>query len=274
MNNVLKQICAAKRKHIADKQAVRSLDKIKNDCRSGPQPRGFLKALKQASRNGYGLISEIKRSSPSKGLIRKDFNPANLASAYQAGGATCISVLTDKPYFNGDDKDLIEARNAVDLPVLRKDFMLEPYQIYESRALGADCILLIMAALSQADAIELEDIAYSHGMDVLIEIHNQNELERALKLKSSMIGINNRDLKTLETNISTTQNLARFVPKDKTIISESGLNTPKDLAGMALEGVRCFLIGESLMRQNNVTTAVKNLLANPIQFTTPKETSP
>ena len=152
--------------------------------------------------------------------------------------------------------------------------MLEPYQIYESRALGADCILIIMAALSQADAIELEDIAYSHGMDVLIEIHNQNELERALKLKSSMIGINNRDLKTLETNISTTQNLARFVPKDKIIISESGLNTPKDLAGMALEGVRCFLIGESLMRQNNVTTAVKNLLANPIQFTTPKETSP
>jgi len=274
MNNVLKQICAAKRKHIADKQAVRSLDKIKNDCRSGSQPRGFLKALKQASRNGYGLISEIKRSSPSKGLIRKDFNPTNLASAYQAGGATCISVLTDKPYFNGDDKDLIEARNAVDLPVLRKDFMLEPYQIYESRALGADCILLIMAALSQADAIELEDIAYSHGMDVLIEIHNQNELERALKLKSSMIGINNRDLKTLETNISTTQNLARFVPKDKIIISESGLNTPKDLAEMALEGVRCFLIGESLMRQNNVTTAVKNLLANPVQFTTPKETSP
>jgi len=268
MNNILNQICNAKRKHIADKQAVRSIDEIKNDCRLGSQPRGFLKALKEASRNGYGLISEIKRYSPSKGLIRKEFNPGNLAFAYQAGGATCISVLTDKPYFKGDDKDLIEARNAVGLPVLRKDFILDPYQIHESRALGADCVLLIMAALSQDDAIELEDIAYSHGMDVLIEIHNQKELERALNLKSPMIGINNRDLKTLETNTSTTQKLAKLVPKDKIIISESGLNTPEDLAKMAIEGARCFLIGEALMRQDNVTTAVKNLLANPIQIST------
>ena len=264
MINVLDQICEKKRRHVAQRKAARSLNKVINQCEFVSKPLGFINALKQASRDGYGLIAEIKRSSPSKGLIRQDFNPKKLAKAYKAGGATCISVLTDTPYFEGCDENLTEAKEAVNLPILRKDFMLDPYQIHESRALGADCILLIMAALSNDQASELEDVAISYGMDVLIEVHNQSELEQAFKLKSPLIGINNRDLKTLKTNLETTKQLASLVPGNKLLVSESGLYSREDLAEMAQVGARCFLIGESLMRQDNVTTAVQDILSNPL----------
>ncbi|MGY9019249.1 MAG: indole-3-glycerol phosphate synthase TrpC [Alphaproteobacteria bacterium] len=264
MDNVLERICADKRQHIVACKAIRSFDEIESAARKTVVPRGFANALRRASTDGYGLISEIKRSSPSKGLIRPDFDPATLAAAYQSGGTTCISVLTDTPYFDGNDEHLVAARNAVNLPILRKDFMLDPYQVYEARALGADCILLIMAALSQNDAIELEKIANSLGMDALLEVHNHDELEQALTLQSDLIGINNRNLKTLKTDTATTKLLASKVPSDKLLISESGLNTPGDLAEMASAGARCFLIGESLMRQDDVAEAVRNLLANPV----------
>ena len=264
MDNVLDRICADKREHIAACKSIRSLEEIESAAREASVPRGFAKALRRASKDGYGLISEIKRSSPSKGLIRPDFDPAILATAYQSGGATCISVLTDTPYFDGDDAHLIAARNAVDLPILRKDFMLDPYQIHEARALGADCILLIMAVLSQNDAVELEKIATSQGMDSLIEVHNEVELEQALTLRSDLIGINNRNLKTLKTDTVTTKLLATKVPSDKLLISESGLYTPEDLAEMANVGARCFLIGESFMRQDDVAEAVRIVLADPV----------
>jgi len=264
MINVLDQICEKKRRHVAQRKAIRSLNKVINQCEFVSKPLGFINALKQASRDGYGLIAEIKKSSPSKGLIRKDFNPKKLAKAFKAGGATCISVLTDTPYFEGCDENLTEAKEAVNLPILRKDFMLDPYQIHESRALGADCILLIMAALSNDQASELEDVSISYGMDVLIEVHNQSELEQAFKLKSPLIGINNRDLKTLKTNLETTKQLASLVPGNKLLVSESGLYSREDLAEMAQVGARCFLIGESLMRQDNVTTAVQEILSNPL----------
>jgi indole-3-glycerol phosphate synthase len=232
-------------------------------------PRGFARALTSASETGYGLISEIKRASPSKGLIRNDFNPSLLARAYEAGGATCLSVLTDGPYFEGADDHLTAARAAVDLPVLRKDFMLDPYQIVESRALGADCVLLILAALDDAMAAELESVARSFGMDVLIEVHDEDELERALRLRSPLIGVNNRDLRTLKTDTATTRRLARLVPDDRLLICESGLNTPDDLAEMAAAGARCFLIGEALMRQPDVEQAVRAMLANPVPAVRP-----
>lgn len=265
MMDVLASICAKKRDHVTAQKLIISLEQIKKAANKADAPRGFADALLSSSRDGYGLITEIKRSSPSKGLIRADFDSGKLATAYEAGGATCISVLTDKPYFDGDDKHLINAKAAVILPVLRKDFILEAYQIFESRALGADCILLIMAALSQNHAKELEKIAVSLGMDVLIEVHNLIELEQALTLKSPLIGINNRDLKTLKTSTMTTKLLANKVPSDRLLISESGLYTAEDLADMANVGARCFLIGESLMRQQDVTAAVKSLLANPVK---------
>ncbi|NKB21950.1 MAG: indole-3-glycerol phosphate synthase TrpC [Alphaproteobacteria bacterium] len=264
MDNVLDRICADKRKHIAACKAIRSVSEVETAARETSAPRGFADALHRASKDGYGLISEIKRSSPSKGLIRPDFDPAVLATAYQFGGATCISVLTDTPYFDGNDDHLIKARNAVELPILRKDFMLDPYQIYEARALGADCILLIMAALSQKDAVELEKIAISLGMDALLEVHNEIELAQAMTLQSPLIGVNNRNLKTLNTDTNTTKMLASQVPSDKILISESGLYTPDDLSEMANAGARCFLIGESLMRQDDVAEAVRTLLTNPV----------
>ncbi len=273
MDNVLERICADKREHITACKAIRPLEEIENAARETSAPRGFANALRRASKDGYGLISEIKRSSPSKGLIRPDFDPAILAKAYQAGGATCISVLTDAPYFDGNDEHLIAARSAVDLPILRKDFMLDPYQIHEARALGADCILLIMAALSQSDAIELEKTANSLGMDALLEVHNEAELEQALMLQSDLIGINNRNLKTLKTDTGTTKLLAGKVPSDKLLISESGLYTREDLAEMANAGARCFLIGESLMRQDDLAEAVRTLLANPVLPTAKMEQS-
>ena len=233
-----------------------------DEARRATPPRGFTDALRRARAEGrYGLIAEIKRASPSKGLIRDDFNPTALARAYASGGATCLSVLTDTPYFQGADDHLLAARAALDLPVLRKDFILESYQIAESRAIGADCVLLIMAVLDDQRAHELEQAAFSYGMDVLIEVHDADELERALRLDSPLIGINNRDLKTLETDTATTRRLARLVPDSRMVVSESGLATAADLAEMAAAGAGCFLIGESLMSQPDVEQATRAILA-------------
>ena len=261
MSDVLAKICADKRLHIAACKESKPLLMVMQAARAAAQPRGFIASLETAVRNGrFGLIAEIKRASPSKGLIRDDFDPSSLAKAYQAGGASCLSILTDVPYFQGQDDYLIAARGAVSLPVLRKDFMLDPYQVYEARAMGADCILLIMAALSDEDAHELEQTAGGLGMDVLVEVHNPEELERGLMLQSRLIGVNNRNLKTLEVDIAMTETLSSQIPPDRILVSESGLYTPADLTRMSLAGANCFLIGESLMRQDDVEDATRSIL--------------
>jgi indole-3-glycerol phosphate synthase len=269
MSDVLRRICETKRTEIARAKAERPLGEVERAARAAPPPRGFIAALKRAtSAGGYGLVAEIKRASPSAGLIRGDFDPVTLARAYALGGAACLSVLTDAPYFQGKPDDLVAARGAVALPVLRKDFMLDPYQIAESRALGADCVLLIMAALEDGQAAELEATAIALGMDVLVEVHERSELERALRLRTSLIGINNRDLKSLKVDLATSEELAGNLPAARVAVSESGLHWPKDLARMAAAGIRCFLVGESLMRQSDVETATRALLA-PIPTSAP-----
>ncbi len=261
MSDVLREICTVKREHVAACKRRRSMNAVLDEAAAAAPPRGFAARLRHArARGDYGLIAEIKRASPSKGLIRKDFDPAELARDYEAGGATCLSVLTDPPYFQGDDGHLSTARAAVGLPVLRKDFMLDPYQIAEARAIGADCVLLIMAALEDALAGELAALAGELAMDVLIEVHDEPELERALPIGDGPIGINNRNLKTLETDIATTRRLAPLVPRDRLVVGESGLSSPDDLASMEAVGVTSFLIGEALMSQPDVRAATAALL--------------
>ncbi len=261
---ILEKIKAYKLDEIAAAKAERPQDEIEEAARAASPVRPFADALLQAGKQGYGLIAEIKKASPSKGLIRADFDPAELARAYAAGGAACLSVLTDTPSFQGAPEYLEQARAACDLPVLRKDFMYDPYQVAEARAWGADCILIIMASVSDAQAAELEAAATDWGMDALIEVHDRDELERAARLESKMIGINNRDLNTFETTLDTTRKLAKLVPEGRMIVCESGLSTPKDLADMAMYGARSFLIGESLMRQEDVESATRALLAHPL----------
>ncbi|MFU8865678.1 MAG: indole-3-glycerol phosphate synthase TrpC [Rhodobacterales bacterium] len=263
-DTILDRIKAYKLEEIAVDKAAKPLAEVEAEAKAAAPVRGFADALHAASRSGYGLIAEIKKASPSKGLIRPEFDPAALAAAYAAGGATCLSVLTDTPSFQGAKEHLVAARAACDLPVLRKDFLYDPYQVAEARALGADCILIIMASVDDTLAQELEAAAQDWDMDVLIEVHDLPELERAALLSSRLIGINNRDLRTFETSLDTTRRLAKQVPVDGIMVCESGLSTPKDLADMAIYGARCFLIGESLMRQEDVEQATRQLIANPL----------
>ena len=260
---ILEKIKAYKLIEVAKRKKLRSLSDVETEARAASPLRGFAESLTIATRTGYGLIAEIKKYSPSKGLIRKDFDPEILAKAYQDGGATCLSILTDEPSFQGHDSYLSTARAATTLPVLRKDFMYDTYQVAEARALGADCILIIMASVTDMQAAELESAACDWGMDVLVEVHNAKELKRGLALKSPLLGINNRNLNTFEVTLNTTRELAKQVPIDKLIIAESGIYTPADLSDLAGYGASAFLVGESLMRQKNVVAATRELLAGP-----------
>lgn len=261
MSDTLARILDDKRDFVAARKRGRSLADLEGDARAAAAPRGFAEALAGTRREGrFGLIAEIKKASPSKGLIRADFDPASLARAYQAGGATCLSVLTDEPYFQGADRYLRAAKAAVPLPVLRKDFIVDPYQVVESRGLGADCILLIMAALDLPQARELEAAAHQLGMDVLVEVHTVEELEQATQLSTRLLGINNRDLKKLDIDINRSIELAAMLPQGYLVVGESGLRTRADLDLLASHDITCFLVGESLMAQADVEAATRRLL--------------
>lgn len=262
MSDTLARICADKRLEIAERKSAKSVSEIERLAAEAPPVRGFAAALHAAAtRAGAGLIAEIKKASPSEGLIRADFDPAALALAYEVGGAACLSVLTDAKYFQGEDAYLVQAREACGLPVLRKDFMLDPYQVAEARAIGADCILIIMAAVDDALAAELAGAATQYGLDALVEVHDEAELERALKLPCPLIGINNRDLKTLATDLAVTERLAGQVPPDRMLVAESGIHAPDDVSRLRRAGARGFLVGTSLMRQSDVAGATAALLA-------------
>ena len=258
---ILDRICAEKQRQVNEQKGRRPIQELLKRAKDQAPPRGFAASLaKSVERNGLGIIAEMKKASPSAGVIRPNYEPTQLARAYQRGGAACLSVLTDQKFFQGSDADLGAARSSCDLPVLRKDFMVDAYQVVEARALGADCILLIIGALSDADLKNMEDLAIGYQMDVILEVHDQAEMERALLLKSPLIGINNRDLKTMKTDLATTEKLVSMVPSDRVTISESGLEGPGDLKRMAAAGVRRFLIGEALMRRPDVEQAVKIMM--------------
>ena len=256
MSDKLAEICATKMGEVATRKP-----KGLAHWPSPSQVRGFEAALRARAQNGFALIAEIKKASPSKGLIRADFDPASHARSYQAGGAACLSVLTDAPYFQGHEDYLVAARAACDLPVIRKDFMVDPWQCNEARAMGADAILIIVAALEDSQMCEIEDAAFAQSLDILVEVHNESEMERALQhLKSKLIGVNNRNLKTFDVDLSTTERLAKMAPSDVLLVCESGISTHADCTRMAQAGVRTFLVGESLMRQKDVEKATHMLL--------------
>jgi len=257
----LAEICAWKREEVAARKTLATIDDLDRAAASAGAPRGFSLSLEAKARTGFGLIAEIKKASPSKGLIRADFRPAEHAIDYEQGGAACLSVLTDARYFQGHEDYLMDARAACSLPVLRKDFMIDPWQVAESRALGADAILIIVAALDDGATAEIEAAALERGMDVLVEVHDEAELERAARLKSRLIGINNRDLKTFRTDLAATERLAPLAPQAALLVGESGINAHADCLRLAEAGVRCFLVGESLMRQPDVESATRELLA-------------
>jgi len=258
--NKLQEICTHKRDEVAARKRATSQADLNARIQRQSPPRGFRQALDAVP--GYGLIAEIKKASPSKGLIRADFDPPAHARAYQAGGAACLSVLTDERYFQGHDDDLVAARAACSLPVLRKDFMVDPWQVAESRALGADAVLIIVAALSDAQMTEIEAAALEHGMDALIEVHDAAEFERALRLRSRLIGVNNRDLRDFTVDFARTYELVDRAPPGCTFVAESGLTVKADLDAMAAHGVRCFLVGEALMRQSDIESATRALLGS------------
>lgn len=260
MTDKLTEICDTKRVEVAARKAAVSIGELAARAAQQSAPRGFEAALRARAQTGYALIAEIKKASPSKGLIRADFAPADHARAYEAGGAACLSVLTDAPYFQGHEDYLVAARAACTLPVIRKDFMVDPWQCLEARAIGADAILIIAACLSDSQMAEIEAAAREQGMDALVEVHNEEEMERASRLKSRLIGVNNRDLKRFVTDLGTTERLAPLAPEGTLLVAESGINTHADILRLEGCGARTFLVGESLMRQPDVEAATRTLL--------------
>jgi indole-3-glycerol phosphate synthase len=262
--NKLDEICATKREEVAARKTAKTLSDLDRLAADVEAPRGFRRALEDKAKGGFGLIAEIKKASPSKGLIRADFRPHQHAMDYAAGGAACLSVLTDAPYFQGHEQFLMDARASCALPVLRKDFMVDTWQVAEARAIGADAILIIVAALEDGLMAEIEAAALERGMDVLVEVHDEAEMDRAARLQSRLIGVNNRDLKTFRTDLATTERLAPLAPEGTLLVGESGINNHADCLRLENYGVRCFLVGESLMRQDDVAAATRAILADPV----------